>query len=123
MNNNETNLKNMLNKAEDEIRQLKEELEKYHKHNARGAGRKGRITEDDKIRIFEMRNEGISYGKIAEALHLPIGSVFNYSKLFLNDNNHTAFDNADNTASYDEAQDFINRFAYRNIMSSLRSKT
>ena len=134
MNNIETNLKEMLKEAHDEIRKLKEELERHQKHNARGAGRKGRITEDDKQRILEMRREGISYGKIASALNLPIGSVFNYSKLYLNDvvnddykpvtlDSFVQVDDNDYVDSSLEDQDIIKRFATRNIMSALRSHT
>ena len=69
-----------LQAANDEIKLLKSMLEKYNKPNARGAGRKGRMTEDDKQMITALREEGVSYNKIALKLNLPVGTVFNYAK-------------------------------------------
>jgi hypothetical protein len=73
-----------LQEANNEIKLLKSILEKYNKPNARGAGRKGRMTEEDKQKITELREEGISYNKIATKLNLPVGTVFNYAKTIEN---------------------------------------
>lgn len=75
-----TETEKKLQEALEEIKILKAMLEKYNKPNARGAGRKGKITEEDKKQIYMLREQGISYNKIAKELQLPVGTVFNYAK-------------------------------------------
>jgi hypothetical protein len=68
-----------------EINELKSEINKFKVKNPRGAGRKGRMTPEDSVKILELRRAGISYGKIAAQLNLPVGTVFNYIKLNMNE--------------------------------------
>lgn len=77
-------LQNLAN-AFEEINELKSQLSRYKGKNPRGAGRKGRMTPDDRVRILELRRSGVSYGKIAAQLNLPVGTVFNYIKMNMNE--------------------------------------
>lgn len=81
---NRSDVEKKLREAYEEIKLLKSMLEKYNKPNARGAGRKGRMTEQDKGMIKTLREDGMSYNKIALKLNLPVGTVFNLAKTFEN---------------------------------------
>ena len=60
---------------EDENERLKRELDKLKSHNARGAGRKSRFSE---IEIYEMKDykdQGYTYGQIADIFKCSVGLV------------------------------------------------
>ena len=55
-----------------ELASLQERL----KHNARGAGRKAKLTHEIMQQIKEMRVAGATYADMAEALNLAVGTVY-----------------------------------------------
>ena len=121
-----------LQEANEEIKRLKALLAKYTKPNVRGAGRKGRMTEEDKQRIAALREEGISYNKIAKELNLPVGTVFNYSKTINNSEDFVAKKIEKITDSIGaksvQAPDsidfgnFVEKSKYRQLMSNINEK-
>jgi hypothetical protein len=121
-----------LQEANDEIKLLKAILEKYNRPNARGAGRKGRMTEEDKQTITLLREEGMSYNKIALKLNLPVGTVFNYAKLIGNSQDLisekikkiTESIKIDTVVSQDSINfdNFVELSKYRQLMSPINEK-
>ena len=126
-------LEKKLREAQEEISVLKARLEEFSRHNARGAGRKGRMTDADKEAIARLRGEGMSYNKIAKALNLPVGTVYNYGKSLENSlekleekikriTRALETDSLPDTASLD-LNHFLERSKYRNLMNSIQSKS
>lgn len=67
-----------------EILNLQEELKTLknnNKHNARNAGRKKEITQDEIIKINELRSQGKTYQAIQKELGISYGNVYKYSEI------------------------------------------
>lgn len=121
-----TEVDKRLLEAEDEIKILKSKLDSFNKFNARGAGRKASITEEDKKNIIQLREAGVSYNKIAAELNLPVGSVFNFMKIYTEsqrDYKQKITHITESVLVDDKTIDFENfleKNKYRNIMDNIQ---
>ena len=59
----------------DENERLKKELDKLKAHNARGAGRKSKFSENEIYEMKDYKDQGYTYGQIADIFKCSVGLV------------------------------------------------
>lgn len=62
-----------LDAAQEELQQIKA----TQVHNARGAGRKPKLTDDQKQEIKQLRSEGVTMAEISKQIGCSVGLVYN----------------------------------------------